>query len=120
MIIEQVFVTTDIIAIESIVMSQPRVIPGGWGRVSFRTKNVAGDYSNIDSASILLKDITDTTRVGYVVANLVNDDTGQYHYDFQVPSIALSGQWRVEITCTIASRDAVRNVFFEVCAEDQS
>jgi len=120
MIIEQAFVTTDIIAIESIVVSQPVIIPGAWGRVSFRTKNIGGDLSNIDSASIVIKDITDTTRVGYTNTNLVNDDTGEYHYDFQIPEIALSGQWRVEITCTIGSRTAVRNVFFPVRGADES
>ena len=120
MIIEQAFVTTDIIAIESIVMSQPRIIPGAWGRVSYKTKNIAGDYSDVDSTSIVVKDITDTTRVGYSNVNLVNDDTGEYHYDFQIPEIVLSGQWRVEISCTIGSRTAIRNVFFEVREVNES
>ena len=102
------------ISIESIAMVIAHGLPGQWMSVSFHTKNASGDLANVDSASIKIKDPTDTTRVSYTAANLVNEDTGKYRYDFQIPTVIIAGDWYIEITCTIGSRESVRTSHFEV------
>jgi RNase P/RNase MRP subunit p29 len=114
MTIEQAFITTDIIAIENIVMSMPRLIAGAWGRVSYHTKSAAGILSDVTSTSIVVKDITGTIRVTYTAGNLVKVATGKYRYDFQIPVVALYGDWHVVITCSLGDREAVRTVHFQV------
>ena len=102
------------IAIENIVMVIAHGLPGQWKSVTFHTRNASGDLANVDSASIKIKDPTDTTRVSYTAANLVNEDTGKYKYDFQIPTVVVEGDWYIEITATIGSRESVRTAHFEV------
>jgi len=102
------------IAIENIAMVIARCIPGQWNSVTFWTKNSAGVLSDVASASIVLKDPTDTTRVTYNADNLVKQATGKYRYDFQIPTVVIEGDWYVEITATIGSRESVRTAHFEV------